>query len=70
MISVQRKKEKENKYKGLARALKNLKKDFFKLFQKITIAKKININTIIQASFLASNIVLRKKGLSEANSLN
>ena len=70
MISVQRKKEKENKYKGLARALKNLKKDFFKLFQKITIAKKININTIIQASFLVSNIVLRKKGLSEANSLN
>ena len=70
MISVQRKKEKVNKYKGLARALKNLKKDFFKLFQKITIAKKININTIIQASFLASNIVLRKKGLSEANSLN
>ena len=70
MISVQRKKEKENKYKGLARALKNLKKGFFKLFQKITIAKKININTIIQASFLVSNIVLRKKGLSEANSLN
>ena len=70
MISVQRKKEKVNKYKGLARALKNLKKDFFKLFQKITIAKKININTIIQASFLVSNIVLRKKGLSEANSLN
>ena len=26
MISVQRKKEKVNKYKGLARALKNLKK--------------------------------------------
>ena len=61
MISVQRKKEKVNKYKGLARALKNLKKDFFKLFQKTTIAKKINVNTIIQASFLVSNIVLRKK---------
>ena len=40
MISVQRKKEKVNKYKGLAKALKNLKEGFLAILENYNYFKK------------------------------